>query len=118
MTRKLLIPALIMAAGVATAGGLAYAEQSGGLRNDAIVDIANARITLTQAVATAEQHVGGRASRAELENESGRLVYDVEVADSTRAIDVKIDASDGSVILAQADEPDRASGNGSADEED
>jgi hypothetical protein len=37
MNRKILVPALIMAAGVATSGGLAYAQQSGTTQNDAIV---------------------------------------------------------------------------------
>jgi uncharacterized membrane protein YkoI len=108
----MLISALIMAAGVATAGGLAYAHQSGVQRNDAITDLANARMTLVQAVAIAEQHVGGRASHAELENENGRLVYAVEVSNNTGTIDVKVDASDGTVVSAQADHEDATAENG------
>ena len=80
MQRKILIPALIMAAGVATAGGLAYAQQSSTTQNDAIAELAKARISLVQAVTTAEQLTGGRASHAELEDENGRLVYGVEVS--------------------------------------
>jgi uncharacterized membrane protein YkoI len=112
MQRKMLISALIMAAGVATAGGLAYAQQSGVQHNDAITDLANARMTLVQAVAIAEQHVGGRASHAELENENGRLVYAVEVSNNTGTIDVKVDASDGTVVSAQADHEDATAENG------
>ena len=109
MQRKILIPALIMAAGVATAGGLVYANQSGVRQGDAMVNLAQAKISLAQAVATAEQHVGGRASRAELQNENGRLVYGVEVVDTTRTMDVKVDAVNGSVLSAQADQADEAS---------
>jgi uncharacterized membrane protein YkoI len=108
MQRKTLIPALIMAAGVATAGGLVYAQQSGMTQNDAMVNLAQARISLAQAVATAEQHVGGRASRAELQNENGWLVYGVEVVDTARTMDVKVDAVNGSVVSAQADQADEA----------
>jgi hypothetical protein len=111
MQRRILIPALIMAAGVATAGGLVYARQPGVGQNDAIADLAKARISLTQAIATAEQHAGGHASRAELQNENGRLVYGVEVADSVKTTDVKVDATDGSVVSAQADQADEASEN-------
>lgn len=107
MQRKTLIPALITAAGIATAGGLAYAQQPSA-QNDALTDVAKARISLVQAVTTAEQHAGGRASRAELQNENGRLVYGVEVADNAKTTDVKVDATDGSVVSAQADQNDHA----------
>lgn len=110
MKRNILIPALMMAAGVATAGGLVYAKQSGVTQNDAMADLANAKISLVQAVTTAELHAGGRASRAELENENGRLVYDVEVADAAQTMDVKVDATDGRVVSARADQADHDSG--------
>jgi len=110
MQRKILIPALIMAAGIATAGGLVYAKQSGAEQNEAMVNLAQAKISLAQAVTTAEQHVGGRASRAELENENGRLVYGVEVADNTKTMDVKVDATDGSIVSTQTDEADESKG--------
>ena len=111
MKRKILIPALIMAASVATAGGLVYAQQSGVKQNDAMTDLAKARISLVQAVTTAEQYTGGKASHAELENENGRLVYGVEVSDNTKTTDVKVDATDGSVVSAQADQADEKSEN-------
>ena len=64
------------------------------------------------------EHAGGRASRAELENENGRLVYDVEVADNTKTTDVKVDAADGSVVSAQADRADEQSKNGLEERDD
>ena len=112
MQRKIVIPALLLAAGIATAGGLTYAQQTATQANDAVADIAKARITLAQAVTAAEQHGGGRATRAELENENGRLVYGVEVTDATTTTDIKVDASDGKIISAQADQADSQSENG------
>jgi uncharacterized membrane protein YkoI len=117
MKRKILIPALIMA-GVATAGGLAYAQQSAPKQNDAIVDLAKARISLAQAIAIAEQKTGGKASHAELENEKGALVYDVEVTDGTKTTDVKVDAADGRVVSAQPDTADDESENGREEADD
>lgn len=111
MQRKILIPALIMAAGVATAGGLVFAQQSGVARTDAEADLAKAKVSLVQAVTTAEEHAGGKASRAELQNEDGRLVYGVEVADAAKTTDVKVDATDGRVLSAQADQADHESEN-------
>jgi uncharacterized membrane protein YkoI len=118
MQRKMLIPAIIMAAGVATAGSLVYAQTSGAKPNDATADLAKARITLVQAVSIAEQHAGGRASHAELENENGRLVYGVEVSDPTKTTDVKVDATDGSVVSAQADHEDATSENAKEEQDD
>ena len=109
MQRKNLIPSLIMAVGVATAGGLAYAQQPGVTQNDAMANVAQARISLAQAIATAEQHTGGRASHAALQNENGRLVYGVEIANGATATDVKVDATDGRVVAAEADQADRHS---------
>ena len=118
MKHKVLIPALLMAAGVATAGGLVYAQQSTVAQNDAIANLANVKISLAQAVATAEQHAGGRATRAELENENGRLVYGVEVSTNTNTMDVKVDGVSGTVVYAQADQPDQRSENGEEKESD
>lgn len=108
MKRKLMFPALVIAAGVVTAAGLAYAKESGGSENEATADLAKAKISLSQAVATAESRAGGKATRAELENENGVAVFGVEVVtpDST-VMDVKVDAADGKVLSSLADAADR-----------
>ncbi len=107
MNRKIAIPALIMAAGIATAGGLAYAKSGGG-ENDAIADLAKAKVTLAQAIGAAEAQSGGKATKAELEGERGTVVYQVEVvtADS-KVFDVKVDAADGKVLSSRQDQADR-----------
>ena len=107
MNRKIIIPALIMAAGIATAGGLAYAKSGGG-ENDAIADLAKAKVTLAQAIGAAEAQSGGKATKAELEGERGAVVYQVEVvtADS-KVFDVKVDAADGKVLSSKQDQADR-----------
>jgi hypothetical protein len=48
MMCKNTLPALLIAAGIATAGGLAFARTSGG-ENDAIADLVKTKITLVQA---------------------------------------------------------------------
>lgn len=107
MNRKIAIPALIMAAGIATAGGLAFAKTSGG-ENDAIADLAKAKITLTQAVGAAEAQSGGKATKAELEGERGTIVYQVEVVTAdNKVFDVKVDAADGKVLSSKQDQADR-----------
>ncbi len=64
-------------------------------------------VSLTQAVASAETHAGGKASKAEAElNAKGRWVYDVEVVAGSRVFDVQVDANSGSVLSATEDKVD------------
>jgi uncharacterized membrane protein YkoI len=107
MSRKVAIPAMIMAAAVATAGGLAFAKSSA-VENDALGDLAHARITLAQAAAAAEAHVGGRATRAELNGERGTAIYEIEIVGADqKVLDVRIDAGDGKVLSTKQDQADR-----------
>ena len=108
MKRNLMIPALAVAFGVATAAGLAVAQQSGGSDNDAVTDIARAKITLSQAVGAAEAQAAGRATKAELESENGAVVFNVEVvAADNKVFDVKVNAVDGKVLSSTQDRADR-----------
>lgn len=114
MNRKIAIPALILAAGVATAGSLAFAKSTGA-ENDTIADLAKANITITQAIAAAEAQVGGKAVKAELDGERNAVVYKVEVVRADNAVfDVRIDAADAKVLSNKQDQADR----GENDEDD
>ncbi len=98
MKRKIYMAAL--AALSATAIGSAYAAKSA--ENDALA-IAGTKIDMTQAVTAAEQHVGGKASRAEYERHKGQWVFDVEVVKDKKVMDVKVDPMSGNVIAATED---------------
>lgn len=89
-----------------TAGAFAYADSETKHENDAIAELAKTKVSLSQAVTVAEQHVSGKASRAALEDEHGRLVYNVEVASAKKVMDVKVDSIDGKVISAKPDKAD------------
>jgi len=107
MNRKLTVPALIMAAGVATAGSLVYAR-SWSADDDAIADLAKAKITLIQAVVVAEAHASGKATEAELESEHGTVVYEVEVVTTdNKVFEIKVDAADGKVLSSKQAQSDR-----------
>ena len=109
MNRKISVLALLIAASVATAGGLAFAKQSSSAENDAVTDLAKAKISLVQAVSAAEAQVSGKATKAELEIELGALVFDVEVVTTdSKVFDVKVDAIDGEVLSSNLDAVDRA----------
>ena len=102
MERKIYLT--VFAALSAVAIGSAYAAKFA--ENDAQA-IAGAKIGITQAVTTAEQYVGGKASRAEYEQHKGQWVFDVEVVNGKKVMDVKVDPTSGKVIVATEDKSDR-----------
>ena len=102
----------ILTGTLVTLGSVAYA--AGGTANDGLA-VTQARVGLTQAVATAEQHANGRASRAEYELSKAGGVYDVEVVSGARVFDVKVDADKGTVIASTEDRTDRDDAHDKAD---
>ena len=92
-----------MATLIASTAGIAYAATSA--ENDALA-LESAKINMTQAVAAAEQHVGGKAVHADFEKHNGLWVFEVEVVKGKKVMDVNVDASSGKVIAAVEDKND------------
>lgn len=82
--------------------------------NDAL-SIVSAKISLSQAISAAEQHAGGKASRAEYEQHNGKWVFDVEVVKGKDVMDVKVDPASAKILAASKDEADQDDGNDKAD---
>ena len=57
-------------------------------------------------MAAALQQVGGKATKAELEQHKGQWVFDVEVVRDRKVSDVKVDASTGKVTSVSDDKAD------------
>ena len=95
----------LLAIGIAAASTIVCAA-TGKTENDAMA-ITKAKISLTQAVTTAEQHASGKAARAEYENSKHGWVYDVEVVSGAKVFDVKVDGDKGTVISSTEDKADR-----------
>jgi uncharacterized membrane protein YkoI len=92
------------AALVATLAATAYA--AGATENDGLA-VTQAKISLAQAVTTAEQKAQGKAVKAELEQaKNGRWVFDVEVVSGTKVFDVSVDAETGNMIASVEDKVD------------
>lgn len=102
----------ILAAVLASVGAAAYAANA--VENDAAA-IAQAKIPLTQAITVAEQHAGGKASKAEYEKTKTGWAYDVEVVNGAKVFDVRVDADKGSVISSVEDKADHDDENDKAD---
>jgi len=102
MKRKFYLAAL----SILSASAIASAYAADSTENDALA-IGTAKISMTQAVTAAEQHVGGKAARAEYERHNSQLVFDVEVVKGNKVMDVKVDSTSGKVISAAEDKADR-----------
>jgi uncharacterized membrane protein YkoI len=84
----------LLAIALATTGTLAHAHPK---ELDAAA-LANSKISLVQAVTTAEQHVNGHASKAEFERSWRGAIYEVDVVSGDKVFEVKVDADQGTVL--------------------
>lgn len=87
--------------------GVYAAKAAESHQNDA-VPVAQAAVSLTQAITAAEQHAGGKASKAEYEQggKGGAWVYDVEVVAGATVLDVQVDPRTGAVLSSKEDKSD------------
>lgn len=112
MNMKKLAPlafAVVLATGVASTAAFANGEKEDA--NDAAA-LANAKITLSQAIATAEQQTGGKAIGAGVDNENGIVSIAVDVAGSQGVKTVLVDPQTGRITAT------KAGGNGDGEETD
>ena len=111
--------ALLAAAGMATAGSLAYAQKSQPTVQapvqQAVAPAAAAEavpaavaqpapIGIEQAIAAAQKHhPGSKVKDIELKGKHGVMVYDIELVSGWKEYDVKVDAATGKVISSRFD---------------
>jgi uncharacterized membrane protein YkoI len=65
-----------------------------------------AKVMLTQAIATAEQHLGGQAIGAKLDDDSFKPAYEVTIVKDDRVYDVQVDAVTNAVLGSREDTDD------------
>ena len=110
---------LLAAAGMATAGSLAYAQNSQPTVQapvqQAVAPAAAAEavpaavaqpapIGIEQAIAAAQKHhPGSKVKDIELKGKHGIMMYDIELVSGWKEYDVKVDAATGKVISSRFD---------------
>ncbi|MFJ7978285.1 PepSY domain-containing protein [Peribacillus sp. NPDC096379] len=117
MKKAFLVPALaVVVIGGGVAGSLlntsAFAANSDSTSKVEVSDKQEqkqlekeATITKEEAISAALKQVAGKATKTELEDEDGRVVYGIEVTDDQgKKQDVKVDAKTGKVLKVEADE--------------
>ena len=75
-------------------------QASSGTLDDGKDLLPQAGITLEQAIAAAQGAASGPVGEVDLEHSQGKLVFNVDIGDK----DVKVDASNGSILAADADD--------------
>jgi uncharacterized membrane protein YkoI len=95
------LTSLLGAAAVAGVTGLTAAAARAD--QDELRLAAEAKVMLTQAIATAEQHLGGRAIGAKLDDDSFKPAYEVTVIKDNRVFDVYVDAVTNAVTGSRED---------------
>lgn len=109
----------ILATVLAAGGAVAYADhrsEDGEPAADA-VPVAQAPVSMVQAIQVAELRASGKARRAEYENSKLGWVYEVEVVSGNRVFDVSVSSINGTVLSAQEDAADRDEYDGRRDVE-
>ena len=102
MNKNRILPAALAAVIITAAGsGIAFAEERGERGHDAAA-LANAKVTLQQAITTAEQQANGRAVSADLTQDRGNPTIEVEVAGPQGVKTVHVDAQSGQVTATNA----------------
>jgi uncharacterized membrane protein YkoI len=103
--KKLLTVTLAGVIASGAIGGLAAAYAGNDNVADEATIMANAKITMAQAIAAAEQQVGGRAVGSGIEDQDGTVYYEVQVVKDGSRQKVLIDPQTGKIIkTATADD--------------
>lgn len=104
MQRPQVIASLVAATLVASAaGGMAFAKDSNSDMNAAAA-LKGATISLSDAIAKAEQAVGGKAVEADLDDEQSGARFEVGVLANGKVSTVFVDAKTGDIVTQGTDE--------------
>jgi uncharacterized membrane protein YkoI len=104
MFRSKILLATLVAALTVAGTGAALAENNGKDTDEQqeLSAMTNAKTSLSQAIAAAEQETGGKAIGTGLENQEGPLAYEVEIAKGNTLQNVLVDLDSGKVIKVRA----------------
>jgi uncharacterized membrane protein YkoI len=87
-----------MAIMTATAANVAQAGESKEKETKQLKLFSKAKITLTEAIKTAEKKVGGKAMEAELDDESTTVQFEIEILKDGKVHEVLVDGITGKVL--------------------
>lgn len=96
----LLVTVIMAATGVS----LAEADESKEKEVQKLPLFNQARISLPEAIKAAEQHTGGKALEAELDDDSNTVQFEIEIVKDGRIHEVMVDGKTGNVLTVSLDD--------------
>ena len=104
MKRSIYLIAPMLAGGVLLMWGLAMSSEGTHGPEDRLL---TAKLSMEEAIATAKAKFPGQVLEAELENEHGQAVYEIEIASTTGTVtEITVDAQSGEVLGSEIEDQD------------
>jgi uncharacterized membrane protein YkoI len=104
MKRSNYLIAPMLAGGVLLIWGLAMSSEGTHGTGDGLL---TAKLSMEEAIATAKAKFPGQVLEAELENEHGQAVYEIEIASTTGAVtEITVDAQSGELLGSEVEDQD------------
>ena len=101
-SKYLIVPMLV--GGVLFMWGLAMSSEGTYGPEEGLL---NPKLSMEEAIATAKAKFPGQVLEAELENEHGQAVYEIEIASTTGVMtEIKIDAQSGEILGSEVEDQD------------
>ena len=105
-----------LASGVIGGSVAAYARNGGDAATDEAAVMANAKVTMAEAIATAEREVGGKAAGSGIEDQDGKVYFEVQVLKGGTSHEVLIDPQSGKVVKTVAENEQNENGHEGEDD--
>jgi len=94
MIGTMLISGVLLASGMALSSEGSHGKEK---------DLLTAKLSMEEAIATAKTKFPGQVLEAELENEHGQVVYEIEIASATGTVtEMTIDAQSGELLTSES----------------
>jgi uncharacterized membrane protein YkoI len=94
----------IVGTGTAFAASTLHRDYEGAGREERELSaVVNAKTSLAQAIAVAENQTGGKAVESGVESRNGTMAYEVEISDGTTVQTVFVDPNSGQVMQPRDD---------------
>jgi uncharacterized membrane protein YkoI len=93
MNQRRILAATVLAGALGTGAAYVFAQDTSARAAPAV--------SITQAIATAEQHANGRAVEAELERSVRGAYYEVKVVGPEGVREIHVDAADGQIVASR-----------------
>lgn len=112
MVRPKIILTTMVALITLAGAGAAFAGENGNEtdQQSELNAVTNAKTSLSQAIAAAEQETGGKAVDTGLENQDGVMAYEIEIAKGNTLQRVLVDSDSGKIIKVMAADADHENG--------